>query len=76
MPSVSVTSPVTNDEGPRTRVVRLERSGEQAPDGKQAILLPERTPLPVGQIFVLCLMRFAEPISFTVVSLSFTHLVP
>ncbi|KAL5632730.1 hypothetical protein ACGC1H_005624 [Rhizoctonia solani] len=27
----------------------------------------KRTPLPVKQVFVLCLMRFAEPISFAVV---------
>ncbi|KAG9091161.1 hypothetical protein FS749_016749 [Ceratobasidium sp. UAMH 11750] len=27
----------------------------------------ERTPLPVRQLFVLCLMRFAEPISFSVI---------
>ncbi|KAH7337118.1 major facilitator superfamily domain-containing protein [Rhizoctonia solani] len=27
----------------------------------------QRTPLPVKQVFVLCLMRFAEPISFSVI---------
>ncbi|CAE6365194.1 unnamed protein product [Rhizoctonia solani] len=33
----------------------------------QTIGEQKRTPLPVKQVFVLCLMRFAEPISFAVV---------
>ncbi|KAF8719031.1 Major Facilitator Superfamily, partial [Rhizoctonia solani] len=32
----------------------------------QELVAQQRTPLPVKQVIVLCLMRFAEPISFSV----------
>jgi hypothetical protein len=49
---------------------RIGCSGdEQAQVGDERHVEQPRTPLPVRQIFVLCLMRFAEPISFLVVSI-------
>ncbi|CAE6439665.1 unnamed protein product [Rhizoctonia solani] len=33
----------------------------------QENVVQQRTPIPVKQVFVLCLMRFAEPISFSVI---------
>jgi hypothetical protein len=44
--------------------------GEQTPVEDEQPVEQSRTPLPVRQIFVLCLMRFAEPISFSVVSVT------
>lgn len=65
----------TNDTGTRDEDVEVSCGGEQAPDGEEVAPEKQRTPLPVRQLFVLCLMRFAEPISFSVVSIGFTDCV-
>lgn len=72
---MNVVLSVTNDGGAHDRAEEAVESGdEQASSGEQISPAQERTPLPIRQLFVLCLMRFAEPISFAVVShLSFIH---
>ncbi|CAE6413789.1 unnamed protein product [Rhizoctonia solani] len=48
---------------------RHQRIGVEADDNghSQEPATQQRTPLPVKQVIVLCLMRFAEPISFSVI---------
>ena len=68
MAPASVVVPVPNDEDTRDRDTEVGSNDEEALGGKQVRSGQERTPLPVLQLFVLCLMRFSEPISFLVVS--------
>ncbi|KAF8607066.1 MFS general substrate transporter, partial [Ceratobasidium sp. AG-I] len=67
MAPANVVLPLTNDEETRDGVAEVGGGGEQAPDGEQVASAKQRTPLPVRQLFVLCLIRFAEPISFSVI---------
>ena len=72
MAPASVVPPLTNDEETHDGTAEAGSGGEQALEGEQVAPAKQRTPLPVRQLFVLCLIRFAEPISFSVVSRGFT----
>ncbi|KDN41700.1 hypothetical protein RSAG8_07231, partial [Rhizoctonia solani AG-8 WAC10335] len=66
-----VFSPMKPDNAPR---LAGDNQGEQGSGGghgrhQQENVARERTPLPIKQVFVLCLMSFAEPVSIFVVSL-------
>ncbi|CAE6469536.1 unnamed protein product [Rhizoctonia solani] len=53
---------IANSGGDQCIGVEADDSGHP-----QELVAQKRTPLPVKQVIVLCLMRFAEPISFSVI---------
>lgn len=73
MATAKIVLSVTNGEIPCDRAMEAGTGTEGATSGKQ--VAEERTPLPVRQLFVLCLMRFAEPISFFVLSLKVLYVI-
>ncbi|CAE6442456.1 unnamed protein product [Rhizoctonia solani] len=52
------------DNNDRVQRISVDRADNGCP---QEAVTQQRTPIPVKQVFVLCLMRFAEPISFSVI---------
>lgn len=68
MASTSAALPVSSNRATGDRHEQA-RGGEQAQGNEQSEVEQVRTPLPIRQLIVLCVMRFAEPISFSVVSL-------
>ncbi|KAF8726562.1 Major Facilitator Superfamily, partial [Rhizoctonia solani] len=61
MPRSIVNNITKRGKHQRIRVEADDNGYSQEPVAQQ------RTPLPVKQVIVLCLMRFAEPISFSVI---------
>ncbi|CAE6466404.1 unnamed protein product [Rhizoctonia solani] len=63
---ISTNLPRLDEDGDsRGRCASIDGADNRCP---QEIVAQQQTPLPVKQVFVLCLMRFAEPISLTVIS--------